>query len=119
MENLRFDAGNDPGDQATAELVAELSQRSPELRAWWAEHRVYQRTSGSKRLHHPVVGDLTVDYETLVMPGDRDHTLFLYSTEAGTSSRQALDLLTSWTLPAHQRHEPSAPAHGQPPVLPR
>ena len=100
VESLRFDAGNNPEDRATAELIAELTERSPEFRTWWAEHRVYQRTFGSKRLRHPLVGELTVDYETLTMPGDPHQTLFMYSTEAGTSSRQAMDVLVSWAQPA-------------------
>ena len=98
VENLRLDVGNDPHDRAAAELTAELSAQSPEFRQWWAEHRVHQRTFGAKRLRHPLVGDLTADYETLTMPGDPGQTLFIYTTEAGTASRQAMDLLASWTL---------------------
>ncbi|GAB2735809.1 helix-turn-helix transcriptional regulator [Amycolatopsis magusensis] len=97
VESLRFEAGRDPGDRATAELIAELGERSPEFRRWWEEHRVHQRTHGAKRLRHPVVGELTVDYETLTPPGDPDTTLFVYTTEAGSPSRRALDLLASWT----------------------
>jgi hypothetical protein len=63
---------------------------------WWDEHRVYQRTFGSKHFRHPIVGELTVDYETLTFPGDPDQTLFIYRTEAGSASRQAMDLLSSW-----------------------
>ncbi|UJW29603.1 helix-turn-helix transcriptional regulator [Saccharothrix sp. AJ9571] len=97
VESLRFEAGRDPGDRATAELIAELGERSPEFRRWWEEHRVHQRTHGAKRLRHPLVGELTVDYETLTPPGDPDTTLFLYTTEAGSPSRQAMDLLAGWT----------------------
>ena len=106
VENLRLDDGTDPGtdpgtgpgtDPGTAELVAELSGRSTEFRAWWEEHGVYQRTHGTKRLRHPVVGELSVQYETLTMPGDPGQTLFVYTTEAGTSSREAMNLLASWT----------------------
>ena len=99
VENLRLDVGRDPQDRAAQDLVAELAGRSPEFRTWWREHRVYQRTSGTKRFHHPVVGDLTVDYETLTLPGDPDQTLFVYSTEPGSPSQQALRTLASWSLP--------------------
>lgn len=103
VENLRFDLGDDPGDRAAQDLVTELADRSPEFRGWWQEHGVYQRTFGVKRLRHPVVGDLTVQYETLTMPGDRDQTLFVYTTEPGTSSREAVNLLASWTSPTPRR----------------
>lgn len=100
VESLRLEVGNDPDDRAGRALVAELSERSAEFRTWWEEHRVHQRTFGSKRLRHPVVGDLTVEFETLTLPGDPDQTLFLYTTERGSASEQALRLLASWAAPA-------------------
>lgn len=96
VESLRLAAGNDPDDRGTRELVAELAERSPEFRRWWAEHRVYQRTFGSKRLRHPLAGELTVQYESLTLPGDPDQTLYVYTTEPGTASRAAMDVLVSW-----------------------
>lgn len=98
VESLRLELGADPRDRATADLVAELRSANTEFRGWWDEHRVYQRTHGSKRLRHPVVGDLTVDYETLTLPGDADSTLYVYTTEPGSPSHQSLGLLASWTL---------------------
>ena len=102
VESLRLDLGADPTDQMTRELVDGLRANSPDFILWWDEHRVYQRTYGAKRLRHPVVGDLTVDYETLTLPGDKDTTLYLYSTEPHSPSQRALSLLTSWTLAAPQ-----------------
>ncbi|MDA8369739.1 MAG: helix-turn-helix transcriptional regulator [Nocardiopsaceae bacterium] len=99
VENLRLEAGNDPDDRATAELIAELRERSPQFSTWWDEHRVYQRTHGSKRLRHPIVGDLTVEYETFTLPGDPDTALFVYTTEPNSPSRRAMSLLASWSLP--------------------
>ncbi|WP_424184130.1 helix-turn-helix transcriptional regulator [Actinokineospora sp. G85] len=98
VESLRFEAGRDPEDRAVAELVAELREHSREFAQWWEQHRVHQRTHGSKRLRHPLVGDLTVEYETLTPPGDPDTTLFIYTTEDGSPSRRAMELLASTTL---------------------
>jgi hypothetical protein len=98
VENLRLEAGNDPADRATAELIADLREHSPAFGTWWDEHRVYQRTHGSKELRHPVVGDLTVEYETLTMPGDPHTTLFIYTAEPNSPSSRALSLLASWSL---------------------
>lgn len=97
VENLRLDAGSDPNDPAAEELVVELSSVSEQFQMWWSEHRVFQRTYGTKRLRHPVVGELTVDFETFTTPGDPDQTLFVYTTEAGTPSHDALELLLSWS----------------------
>ena len=57
VENLRLDVAKDPQDQAAADLIADLDERSPEFRRWWTEHKVYQRTYGTKRLRHPLVGE--------------------------------------------------------------
>jgi transcriptional regulator with XRE-family HTH domain len=96
VESLRLDAGRDPDDPLTARLVDELTRLSPEFATWWSEHRVYQRTHGTKRLRHPFAGELTISYESLSLPGDADQTLFVYTTQAGTDSRQAMDLLAGW-----------------------
>jgi len=97
VESLRLDVGRDPADDATTALVAELRAHSREFDQWWERHRVHQRTHGAKRLRHPLVGELDVDYETLTLPGDPDTTLFVYTTPAGSPARRAMDLLASWT----------------------
>ena len=44
-----------------------------------------------------VVGELTLRYETLKVPGDDDQTLVTYTTQHGSDSEAALRLLASWT----------------------
>lgn len=95
---LRMDAGRHPEDPQLAELVGELAVRSQHFRAYWAERRVHERTEGTKSYHHPVVGDLTVTYQALALPGDSNQTLFIYSTEPGSSSETALRLLATWSI---------------------
>ncbi|WP_372512816.1 MmyB family transcriptional regulator [Mycolicibacterium diernhoferi] len=70
-------------------MVAARGRSPPcaDFRRWWAQHRVYQRTHGTKRLRHPVVGRFDVDYETFMTPGDPDQTLFVFTAEAGTRGR--------------------------------
>jgi hypothetical protein len=52
-------------DRATQSLVTEPRTTSAEQCNRWGEHRVYQRTHGSKRLRHRIVGELVVAYEAL------------------------------------------------------
>ncbi len=94
---LRLDAGRHPDDPLLAELVGELAVKSEEFRRWWAEHDVAERNHGTKRYHHPLVGDVTVDYECLALPGDPDQTLCVYTAEPGSPSETALRLLAGWT----------------------
>ena len=104
---LRAEAGRDPYDKRLSDLIGELSTRSEEFRDRWAAHNVKFHRTGAKTLHHPVVGDLALDYEALDLPGDAGQRILIYSAEPESRSQQALDLLASWaTTPATARqHE--------------
>jgi transcriptional regulator with XRE-family HTH domain len=97
VNNLRTEAGRDPYDRDLSDLVGELSTRSEEFRVRWAKHNVRLHRTGTKRFHHPVVGDLEVGYETLPLPADPGLALTVYSPEPATPSADALSLLASWT----------------------
>ena len=102
---LRSQAGRNPYDRALQDLIGELSTRSDEFRVRWAAHNVRFHRTGRKRLHHPVVGELELSYETLTLDADDGLRMALYTAEAGSASQQALDLLASWTAtpPGEQR----------------
>ena len=95
--SLRAEAGRAPHDQALTELVGELSLRSQEFRVRWAAHDVHYYRSGVQPFHHPLVGDLTLNYDALELPADPGLTMVAYTAEAGSSAQHALDLLASWT----------------------
>lgn len=61
-----------PDDTQLASLVGELSMKSAEFRTLWAAHDVKQQTHGPMWLTHPLVGELTLRYETLALQGDED-----------------------------------------------
>ena len=64
---LRSQAGRDPHDRNLQDLIGELSTRSDEFRVRWAAHNVRFHRTGHKRLHHPIVGELELSYETLTL----------------------------------------------------
>ncbi|MEU4210980.1 helix-turn-helix transcriptional regulator [Streptomyces sp. NPDC026206] len=107
---LRLDAGRYPDDPKLAALVGELSVKSPEFRALWAAHNVQDKGFGVKRLLHPVVGALTLSYETLVLPADPEQQLITYHAEPGSPSAESLRLLASWALAGAEGAAPPAPA---------
>jgi len=94
---LRGEAGRNPYDRALSDLVGLLSTRSDEFRVRWASHDVRFHRSGTKRFHHPLVGDLTLAYESLVLPADPGLTLVTYSAEPRTPSELALLELERWS----------------------
>jgi transcriptional regulator with XRE-family HTH domain len=95
--SLRAEAGRAPHDRALTELVGELSLRSPEFRVRWAAHDLHYYRSGAQPFHHPLVGDLTLDYDALELPADPGLTIVAYTAEPDSPAREALDLLASWT----------------------
>ncbi|GAB2499176.1 helix-turn-helix transcriptional regulator [Streptosporangium sandarakinum] len=103
---LRLEAGRHPHDRRLTDLVGELTLRSPEFTNWWNDHRVLRRTHGTKRYHHPVVGDLHFAYESFQLPDDPDQTLCVYNAEPGSTTAESLRLLSSWTTPGPREHAP-------------
>ena len=99
---LRAEAGRDPYDRALTDLVGELSTRSEVFGTWWAAHNVRLHRSGVKRLHHPVVGDLTLAYESMELATDPGLRLNAYTAEPDSPSQDGLNLLASWTATARE-----------------
>lgn len=96
---LRLEAGRYPHDRRLADLVGELTLRSPEFTTWWNDHRVLRRSHGAKVYHHPLVGDLHFAYESFQLPGDPDQTLCLYNAEPGSPTAYSLQILAGWNAP--------------------
>ncbi len=93
---LRLEAARNPHDEAMAALVGELSIRSEQFRRAWASHDVLLHRSGTKRLQHPAVGRLDLDYEALQLTSAPGLQMNTYTAPAGSPSADALRLLASW-----------------------
>jgi transcriptional regulator with XRE-family HTH domain len=93
---MRQAAGADPRDPRLSELVGELSMRSEEFRTRWASHNVRFHNTGAKRMVHPVVGELTLNFERFELAAESGLTMFTYTAEPGTRSAEGLNLLASW-----------------------
>ena len=102
---LRAEAGRDPYDRGLSDLIGELSTRSDEFRVRWAAHNVRIHTTGVKLIHHPVVGDLELAFESFPLAADPSQSLLTYTAEPGSPSQDALSLLASWAAStAHDSH---------------
>jgi transcriptional regulator with XRE-family HTH domain len=98
---MRAEAGRDPHDRGLQDLVGELSTQSDTFRRLWGAHDVRIHGAGTKRFHHPVVGELTLAYEEFAITAEPGHILLVYTAEPGSPSAERLRLLASWT--AEQR----------------
>jgi transcriptional regulator with XRE-family HTH domain len=93
---LRSAAGRDPYDKRLTDLIGELSTRSEEFRVRWAAHNVKFHRTGTKRFHHPLVGDLILNFEALELAADPGQRINVYTAEPDSPSNDALNLLASW-----------------------
>ncbi|QUQ63001.1 helix-turn-helix domain-containing protein [Kutzneria sp. CA-103260] len=91
--NLRLVAGRHPEDRELNTLIGELVTSSPEFATMWADHRVRTCSTAGHRMRHPLVGDLTVNQQPLLLAHAPEHTLTIVTAEPDSPSQAALDLL--------------------------
>jgi transcriptional regulator with XRE-family HTH domain len=91
VADLRAAAARYPQDPAIRNLIADLSA-SRDFTELWACHDVGVQRGFTKHIHHPIVGPLELDCETLIIP-DRDQRLLIYTAPSGSPSTRALRLL--------------------------
>ncbi|MEV0262412.1 helix-turn-helix transcriptional regulator [Streptomyces sp. NPDC050617] len=115
VAQLRMEAARDPDSPRLAALVGELSVQDADFRRWWAAHHVAMRGIGTKTLKHPVVGELTLDWDTLASTTDADQQLVVWTAEPGSPSHDALRALASWADAPTAQPRRSPGTDGPPP----
>ena len=101
---MRMEAARKPDDPRLAELVGDLSIRDAQFRQWWAGTHVAVKRRGTRRYNHPVVGEITLEWDALTSDAEPDQQLVIYTAEPGSRSDQALRELAAW---AEQNLSPS------------
>jgi hypothetical protein len=102
---LRSEAGRNPYDKQLVELIGELSTRSEDFRTRWAAHNVRFHRSGHKKLHHPVVGELDLNFEAMELPSQPGLTMLIYTAPQDSPTADSLKLLASWAATTDQAGE--------------
>jgi transcriptional regulator with XRE-family HTH domain len=93
VAQLRAVAVQWPDDPALTSLVGELCVKSEDFRDAWARHDVAMNRHGTKRILHPLVGEIELSYEVL-NPGDPGGPfVVIHTVEPGSASETALQLL--------------------------
>jgi transcriptional regulator with XRE-family HTH domain len=102
---LRVEAGRSPYDRGLSNLIGELSTRSDAFRTMWASHDVHVFRESTKRLPHPIVGDLELDQETLSLPDGSGLSLVVYSALPATAAEDGVKLLARCSATTGQEQE--------------
>jgi transcriptional regulator with XRE-family HTH domain len=90
---LRSEAGRDPHDPGSAQLIEEMAEASAEFREVWAQHDVRLPATGRHRFHHPRVGLLDLVFEAAALRADPGLTLLLATADPGSTTETALHRL--------------------------
>jgi transcriptional regulator with XRE-family HTH domain len=94
---LRIEAGKHPYDRELSHLIGELSTRSDAFRVMWGAHDVHVFRESTKRLNHPLVGELELDQETMSLPDESGLSVVVYSAPPQTAAEDGLKLLAGWS----------------------
>ncbi|MFF3653093.1 helix-turn-helix domain-containing protein [Streptomyces sp. NPDC002181] len=95
--HLREATGMAPDDSRLRELVRTLTTRSPDFARLWTTHEVLAKTRDAKHLHHPVVGPLTLTYQSFDVRAAPGQQLIVYQAAPGTPTDRALTRLAAST----------------------
>ncbi|WAM12278.1 helix-turn-helix domain-containing protein [Rhodococcus sp. JS3073] len=109
---LRSEAGRNPHDKQLIELIGELSTRSEVFRARWAAHNVRFHRTGYKKVRHPAVGSLELNFEAMEFPAHPGLILLVYTAPKDSPAADGLTLLATWAATLEEAGE-LATHHGQ------
>jgi transcriptional regulator with XRE-family HTH domain len=76
---FRADAARAGAASEVTQLVDELCHASPEFKALWRENDVLAHREGVKRLNHPTLGPLELEYSSFAVDGRSDLSMIVYN----------------------------------------
>lgn len=92
---LHAAVGHDPYDKSLTDLIGELSSRSTAFRTLWATHDVRVHRTGIKRMRHPDVGLIELEFEVLQVSHEQGLVLVVFTAAPGSAAADSLALLSS------------------------
>lgn len=76
---FRADAARAGAGAEIRQLVDELSLMSPEFAAMWRDNEVVGHGEGVKRLQHPEIGSIELEFSTFFVEGRQDLVMMVYN----------------------------------------
>ncbi len=94
VADLHATLGRHPDDPALLRLVAELRASSPRFAELWEARPVGELVASRKVVHHPEVGPIELDCDTLMVQGC-DLRLVMYTAAPGSEAASKVALLSA------------------------
>lgn len=113
VANLRLALGYDAHDSRTLALIDELRVGSARFALLWKRNDARGKTHESKAFLHADVGRLSLEYNSFDVRSAPGQQLFVYRAEPGSSSENALRLLSSLAATARAAQTLTAPAESR------
>ncbi|WP_331748645.1 helix-turn-helix transcriptional regulator [Streptomyces chartreusis] len=101
VAQLRMESVKTPNDASLTALVEELSSQDQNFCSWWSAHHVAALRVGTKLLNHPIVGELSLDWDTLTASTDLDQQLIVWTAKEDSLTHERLRILASWAAEHH------------------
>ena len=99
---FRADAARAGAAEQVQPLVDELCAKSAEFAAMWREHDVLGFGGGTKRLRHPLLGEIALEYSGFAVDGEPDLTMLVYSPASADDAERIRALMRGSSAAADQ-----------------
>jgi transcriptional regulator with XRE-family HTH domain len=97
---FRADAARAGAVSEVGALVDELCRLSPEFEALWRDNDVNVHGEGLKRLRHPILGEIAMEYSAFAVDGRPDLGMVVYNPLSRSDAERIRSLVTSLPVQA-------------------
>ncbi len=92
---FRAEAARAGATSEVEELVEELCGVSPEFAALWRENDVLAHGEGIKRIRHPILGPIELEYSAFAVDGRPDLGMIIYNPAKRADADRIRELITA------------------------
>jgi transcriptional regulator with XRE-family HTH domain len=95
VSTLRADSAANVDDSRLRQLTDELSSASAQFRSLWTRHDATTFTTGEIRFNNPLVGPITLNFESFPIAGAPGQSLGIAFPDPGSADEEALKRLST------------------------
>ena len=92
---FRADIARAGATESVQELIDDLRRTSPEFKKMWQGNDVIGRSEGTKNIHHPTAGKLTMEFSSFTVDGRPDLNMIVYTPATAEDRKKVRALVKS------------------------